>query len=89
MHTDLGLAESEIDKANVFNHYFYSVFSQSLVVLPNSDNLPHVENSISDINMSARHKFYNPSSILEQAGLSGAEYKLNYVYLLTIFCDRC
>ena len=48
LHSDLGLAESEIDKANAFNHqYFYSVFSQSSVVLPNSDNLPHVENSIS------------------------------------------
>ena len=32
--TDTGLAESDIDKANAFNQYFYSVFSQNSVVLP-------------------------------------------------------
>ena len=43
--------------------YFYSVFSQSSVVLPSIDDLPHVENSIADINISYKDGFESLNNV--------------------------
>ena len=44
--------DEDLDKANAFNKYFYSVFSHSSHTPPDISNLPFVSNSVSDLTIS-------------------------------------
>jgi len=45
-------ATHDIDKANLFNKYFYSVFSHSTYSLPNFENMPSTTMSLDSISIS-------------------------------------
>jgi len=49
LQSDSTVLESDIDKANAFNEYFYSVFTQSSFTLPDVSELPSVPDSLSNI----------------------------------------
>ena len=54
---DSAKAESDIDKANLFNTYFYSVFNPSSCSL-NVDDLPVVHNSLNKITITECEVYY-------------------------------
>ena len=49
LHMDLIVFEEDFDKANAFNEYFHSVFTQSSFILPDINDLPSVSDSLLDI----------------------------------------
>ena len=49
LQLDSAVFEEDLDKANALNEYFYSAFSQSTFVLPDTKDLPSVSDSLSDI----------------------------------------
>jgi len=56
-------ATQDIDKADLFNKYFYSVFSQSSYSLPNFDQLPQTTMSIDSINITEEEVYCALSSL--------------------------
>ena len=62
-------ANQDIDKANLFNKYFYSVFSQSSYSLPNFDHLPQTAVSIDSIDIT--EEVFNTLSSLDTHKATG------------------
>ena len=56
-------ASQDLDKANVFNKYFYSVFSRSTYSLPNFENMPRASMSLDSIFISEEEVYDVLSSL--------------------------
>ena len=54
---------NDIDKANLFNTYFHSVYTASPVGAPNIDSLPSVPDSLSSISISEADVYYTLASL--------------------------
>ena len=53
MFLDSFSANSDLEKASLFNKYFHSIFTRSSFVLPPIDQLPPVAQLLSDISLTA------------------------------------
>ena len=49
LHMDSIVFEEDFDKANAFNEYFHSVFTQSSFILPDINDLPSVSDLLLNI----------------------------------------
>ena len=54
---------NDIDKANLFNTYFHSVYTPSPVGAPNIDSLPSVSNTLSSISIDEADVYYALTSL--------------------------
>ena len=57
LHNGSVTADSDINKAEMFNQYFYSVYTQSNSPLPNSANLQAPVNSLASISFTTEEVF--------------------------------
>lgn len=69
-------ATTDFDQAQLFNQYFYSVFTHSSYDLPLPDNLPLIDTALSTVNISTLDVFQvlcgldpNKASSIDDIGL--------------------
>ena len=67
LYLDDTVAVSDLDKASLFNQYFYSVFTRSTFQLPSFSELKMPTSSLNDINFSELDVFRVPDPFMSQS----------------------
>ena len=92
MFLDSSSANSDLEKASLFNKYFHSIFTRSSFVLPPIDQLPPVAPLLRDISLTASDvhseltKLYPSKSMgIDNIGPKILKLQMVFIYLFTTY----